>query len=531
MLGFNSPARVGKWYVNRKHMECNGVTGRVTRMKWWERLERFLLPLQMIKRYYVAIALLIVGTTAALAMLAHVQFLRGGMADTEAQLQRVATQLDSKLPAEFGSLLSPTETQPLSVDERVSLMSQQVQPLVDLLVELNPTLSIACYSADLDRVMAYAPEVIGTDSLSFYQVRTGNSQHPEYSYTVNVVGVVLDPILHLSWPVIRDQQLVGQVLVSAHLADIYADAWEQDKSIILVGLALLVVVLSIFACMFNRFQKGLDHFARAVVQGDPAQVDGLWPELNPLVEAVKQNQDAVRRATAGQFAASVVHEIRNPFTSIRGFSQLLLMSETEPKKRMWLETIIAEVDRVNALISSFLDFAKPGRSSIGIHRVEKLLADITTLAEGACLNANIKLAVAPADKGLDIVCDINQVKQVLLNLVQNAVQAMDGQDNSQVTIETRSDGKTVTIAVNDNGPGIKPDVLSRIFEPFFSTKVHGSGLGLCISRQILEQQGGGLFVETTLGQGSTFKVTLPVAGVVAEKARAGGIGSDYLQYW
>lgn len=225
-----------------------------------------------------------------------------------------------------------------------------------------------------------------------------------------------------------------------------------------------------------------------------------------------------RLAYIGTFAASLAHEIKNPLSGIRGAAQLLGRRVTDPSLGEYTEVIMKEADRLNIILNDMLDFARPARlnkAPVNIHQV--LDSVVLLLAEGAAPAVFVK----NYDPSIpEVLGDENQLKQVFLNLIKNAKEAVAPPGFIHITtraitefhlVERGGDGRMISVEVRDNGPGIKPEDLERIFTPFFTTKPSGSGLGMAISLKIVKEHGGLLRIDSEPGKGTCVSVCLPVS--------------------
>ena len=220
-------------------------------------------------------------------------------------------------------------------------------------------------------------------------------------------------------------------------------------------------------------------------------------------------------------AAGLAHEIRNPLAGIKGAAQYLqeVAEEADPEEvQDFAGVITREVDRLGSVVTQFLDYARP----LSIRDDEMDPADLARrtvdLIERQALPEGLVLEVQALEGLPALRADADKIHQVLLNLIQNAIQALDGPGRICVQIApagmTRSGAggggrKAVEIRVIDDGPGIPPEVQSKLFITFFTTRISGTGLGLAISRRIVEAHGGELVVRSKAGQGSTFTIRLP----------------------
>jgi signal transduction histidine kinase len=241
-------------------------------------------------------------------------------------------------------------------------------------------------------------------------------------------------------------------------------------------------------------------------------------ESSQAYERVKERD---RLAALGEMAAGLAHEIRNPLGAIKGAAQLLGKPSSAEETAEFLEIIVEEANRLNNVVTRFLDYARserPGREGAGkvdlnivVRKTEQLLRQD--------LAKNLELRVRIDDQLPQIAGDPESLMQVFLNLGQNALQAMpDGGTLEILTTRRRRSrlgyGQFAEVRFRDTGHGIPRDKLKKLFIPFYTTKQKGTGLGLAISHRIVNQHGGTIEVRSTLGQGSTFSVFLPAADPV-----------------
>ncbi len=233
------------------------------------------------------------------------------------------------------------------------------------------------------------------------------------------------------------------------------------------------------------------------------------------ITSQKQLEEKVIKAekfsVIGELAAGIAHEVRNPLTTIKGFLQLLSKKfEQNSQIYQYIEIMLGEIKRINHIISEFLLLARPTvpiKRKINIHKV---LDEILLLSEGEFLIKNIEPFRSYDLNSPIVTVDVEQIKQVFLNLVTNAVAAMP--EKGRLTVSTTYDRfeKAVKVFFADTGIGIDHTELDQIFDPFFTTKEDGTGLGLTVSYRIMENHGGRIEVVTNPGEGSTFIVTIPM---------------------
>lgn len=233
-----------------------------------------------------------------------------------------------------------------------------------------------------------------------------------------------------------------------------------------------------------------------------------------LEEAQTQLIRTEKLASIGQLAAGVAHEINNPLGTILIYSHLIQKSlEPDDPRREDIALVISEANRAKEIVQGLLSFAREKKLRATEVNVNDILDDVLSLVVNQSLFHNIKIKKSFNEDLQTIVADETQLKQVFLNIILNAAQAMEG--NGKLTIGTALDKKQIRVRIQDTGPGIPPEVMAHLFDPFFTTKEKGTGLGLAISYGIIERHQGKIDVETELGKGTTFTVTLPVT--VAEE--------------
>jgi two-component system sensor histidine kinase PilS (NtrC family) len=229
--------------------------------------------------------------------------------------------------------------------------------------------------------------------------------------------------------------------------------------------------------------------------------------------SIREMEEVVRHsehlASLGRMAAGIAHEIRNPLASISGSLELLRAADQlEADDRKLMDIALREIERLNGLITSFLDYARPKPLKVELldlgQEIHGLVAGITGLMTGRD-SPNVKVEAAEA--GLWVQADRDQLRGVLWNLVRNAWEAGE-EDLVRVRVQERTDGR-VELIVADRGEGISPEQLKHVFEPFFTTKESGTGLGLATVHRIVQEHGGSVQITTDRGQGTTLTIVLP----------------------
>lgn len=248
-----------------------------------------------------------------------------------------------------------------------------------------------------------------------------------------------------------------------------------------------------------------ERLLRLRVEATKHELETVHLELQQNIEHMRKTE---RLTAAGQLSASLAHEIRNPLASISGAAGILSRGQaTQQSQRECLEILTKESQRLNKLLTNFLVFARPRLPRLQPVDVTNLLQSVTALAQHPAAERNILLQLDLAAPVREITCDPEQVRQLLLNLLLNAIQASP--ERGSVVVATHLHKDTLQIDVRDEGEGIAANDMERIFDPFFTTKPNGTGLGLAIASTIASQHGGSLACHANTPRGVCFTVQLP----------------------
>ena len=251
---------------------------------------------------------------------------------------------------------------------------------------------------------------------------------------------------------------------------------------------------------------------------ESGEITGVVAVIRDVTEIKDLNEEVARHkrlVALGKLSAGIAHEIRNPLSSIRGLAQFVYNSFSKSDERKEdLNTIIQEVDRLNKLVAQVLDYAKLKVLNLASFSLSNLINKIVELFKQEIKNKQIKfnLEISP-DISL-IQADEDQIRQILMNIIINAIQAIT--EKGEIKIKTEKSllkGKpAIKLIIEDNGIGIVDKDLNQIFDPFFSTKEKGSGLGLSIVYKLVEGHQGEIKVESKEGEGTKFIIFLPQKG-------------------
>ncbi|MBM4286502.1 MAG: GHKL domain-containing protein, partial [Deltaproteobacteria bacterium] len=230
-----------------------------------------------------------------------------------------------------------------------------------------------------------------------------------------------------------------------------------------------------------------------------------------LLESQRQLVRSERFAAIGEAAAYVSHEIKNPLMVIGGLAhQVERKVQDNQAVREKLTIIQSEVKRLENFLGELRDFTRPAPPKKQAIDLNQVIQDVVHLMQGEAGNRGINLVERLEGRLPPVEADPNQMKQVILNLVKNAFEAMDG--DGEICLTSGSENRQVWFSVQDTGMGIPQESMEKIFNPFFTTKEKGSGLGLAVIHKIISDHHGSVSVESTPGQGTSFLVKLPLSG-------------------
>lgn len=207
----------------------------------------------------------------------------------------------------------------------------------------------------------------------------------------------------------------------------------------------------------------------------------------------------------GQLAAGIAHEIRNPLTAIKGFVQLT--QNRYPESHHYFDIIKSEVERIELITGELLLLAKPSLKTAQAIDICEIINQVSPLLETQGMMSNVQIVRDYKVTPLPVICDVNQMKQVFINLLKNAIEAMP--KGGEIHIVTGVEGEEIKVTIIDQGPGIPLDQMNSIGQPFFSTKPNGTGLGLVVSYKIIQNNGGTLTVDNMPDGGAAFTIKLP----------------------
>ncbi|CAM3894911.1 ATP-binding protein [Mesobacillus thioparans] len=257
-------------------------------------------------------------------------------------------------------------------------------------------------------------------------------------------------------------------------------AFQSPKVLVPMGLIIFIAIISWI--LLTRFQSYIN--AITAIHNDLRQKEKL--------------------AVIGQMAAAVAHEIKNPLSSLKGFTQL--QQEKDKGDDQYYPIMLNEIDRINSIVNDLLILGKPNTAVKTPKNLENIIDYVTSVIDPHAQRKDITINLDIKEPYF-LLCDENQLKQVFINLIKNAMEAMP--QGGTITIKAKPGSDHVKISVIDEGCGIHPDKLAKLGEPFYTTKNNGNGLGLMVTKKIIEEHDGNIDIQSELDKGTNVTITLP----------------------
>ena len=331
-------------------------------------------------------------------------------------------------------------------------------------------------------------------------------------------------ILSVSAPIYHEKEIIGVLRYVSTLEG----AIKVIRQFVLLALGIGVAVLSLAAALGYLMSRRIVVPIQELIRVTEEIAEGNFKvkaikyhndEIGQLVDAVNIMAKEITKSdqAKNEFISSISHELRTPLTSIKGWGETILdaVDDTETAEE-GLRIICHETDRLIVLVNDLLDFSKLQAQRLELHKeefpVDRLLQDIRSQFTVRAKQEKIKLTLLQDDDHVLIMADYNRLKQVLINVIDNAMKFTTGRPGAEIKITSEIIDDQLVITVDDNGSGISPEDLQMVKDKFYkgTSKKSGTGLGLSIASEIVELHGGKLFVDSVVGSGTKVVVLLPL---------------------
>src|SRR5579872_5677376 len=350
-------------------------------------------------------------------------------------------------------------------------------------------------------------------------------------------GVAGGANVRLNWQIKAVLPIVFVLLNGLLIFTLATVSWQNpQKHMVLVvagggAIAICVALVLVLTYFIQRPMVELQEKIAQLGEGDLSvrvsfdrrndEIGDLGRNFNRMVTHLRETREEIERlhrtqmsraehlATLGELATGLAHEIRNPLAGIAGVIEIIGRDlPASSPARMVVKDVRQEIARINHIVTDLLQTARPHPPKVRKSDLNTTVEHAVMLGRQQALAKSVEINLHKDASLPEVEHDSDQIHQVLLNLLLNALQAIDRQGKVEVTLAQR--GPNAVVEVTDNGRGIAPENLPNIFRPFFTTKGDGTGLGLSLARRIVEDHQGRIDVTSTLGKGTKFKVVLPM---------------------
>jgi two-component system sensor histidine kinase HydH len=336
------------------------------------------------------------------------------------------------------------------------------------------------------------------------EIGINSSYYPIFYLPVVTAAIYFGPVATLLWTTLASLAYCSLLIPALEEYELTAEGATE--------LAIRILFFFVAAILVNRFAVE----NRRQVERYQALSETLEETNRQLRRAEAEARRAERLAALGQLSAGLAHEIRNPLGVIRGSAEMLTqkVADTNPLASELAGYISTEVNRLNSLVARFLDFARPSHLDLQPLQVSAIVDRALDAVRAQMPAAQVEVERRDAGGLPDIRADGQLCEQVFVNLILNAFQAMDGRQGKlciSIAQETSTGKPGVAVQLEDSGPGVPPDLREQIFNPFFTSRKEGVGLGLAIVAKIVDDHRGWIRLEPGISSGAKFRVFLPVS--------------------
>ena len=234
----------------------------------------------------------------------------------------------------------------------------------------------------------------------------------------------------------------------------------------------------------------------------------FYSYIHSLTDAYEELKKKEKLAVIGQMAAAIGHEIRNPLAALKGFTQF--QQENYPNANNYYPIMIDEIDRINSIVDDLMYIGKPKKIKFEKASIEEIIAYTLSIAQQQAERQGVTVETIMAGPLPPLDCDEKQLKQVFINLIKNAIESMPEGGRVQIHVKVIEKQQKLSISIQDEGIGIADEDILNLGEPFFTTKKDGTGLGLMVTNQIIQDHLGEINIQSLLNMGTKVEVILPI---------------------
>ncbi|RNC63171.1 MAG: Sporulation kinase E [Candidatus Dichloromethanomonas elyunquensis] len=448
--------------------------------------------------------------------------------EQERNLVEIVSRLENDLPQSYEKIIETNQTKKLSESERRQSLNRYLQPIVDKVAAEWPGYGMGYYEPDL-KILALSPynenllgRTAAEEALKVYEQKKLLITEIQNAFTWE--GYT---ILAANQPIFKDGQLIGHVWANTKIQNINMEILKNVIHSVIITILIWFTLIFLIWWSIHKIENCISELITQIDKGtgDFSKFEEV-PQLVPVLETVENLKTNLQKEyqerhlmlqelsrldrlnIVGEMAASVTHEIRNPMTVIMGFVQIIAGKNKESAKEF--DIILEELNRVNQIIEDFLSMARSKVIPKCLRQLNTIVESIYHLVYAEAVNKGVTMEMNLQKDLPALFLEEKEIKQVVLNLLRNAIEAMDSEGILQISTHYDEQNNYLLLSIRDNGSGIPEENLKDIFNPFYTTKENGTGLGLSVCKNIIEKHGGTISVASTVGEGTLFQIKLPL---------------------
>lgn len=423
---------------------------------------------------------------------------------TDLLLERIPTGVFSQANAD-------TTVSDKSNLQMAMLLNGKLQPILTNILIPSENLKFGFYSRQCGRIVAVGPtfDQSNISDMKDEQLKLLRdvAEPMLFSESRSVMWHGADALTY-GYPIIENNAVVGCAFASIRQDNVTSYIWGRTFKTFLGAFVMLLICLLALHELFLKLKVDLRGYAEAVLIGDAAVYRSQIPEFTPLLNYISEQTDKMTRLDRlniiGEMAAGIAHEIRNPMTTVRGLLQYMGRKKEFAGHDHHFALMINELDRANNIITEFLSLSKDRALELKENDLNAIIEELFPLLQSDALNhdCNIELHLNQLHK---ILLDKSSIRQLILNIVRNAMDAMPNGGVVKITTDLVNASK-VRLTIEDSGIGMSQEVKDKLGTPFFTTKEKGTGLGLAICFRIVHRHAAIMTIDSKLGGGTKFNI-------------------------
>jgi signal transduction histidine kinase len=440
------------------------------------------------------------------------------------QRKQILIAISAKVEQQMRPLFDPmVDTQKDLTPDQIMKLHDVLQPVIERIQAEYPEYTVGISSPMFNGVIAMAPGFSvdkmgkGMTPLAKTTYNTGNFNFAIINHSLSQNG---NTVMGVAYPVFYKGQVIANTWSNIQMKQYFWERIEQMTPSFLMVFIAWIGVLGLSWQLYLRFNNAIGDVVKYLISGeDSGKNISLFPEMNIVKDTMqdlrakkRQSEEEIARLDrlnlVGEMAAGIGHEVRNPMTTVRGYLQMFMKKQEFTNYHEQVSTMIDELDRANCIITEFLSLAKNKAIEMKCGNLNRVITALFPLLQADAFRVGHEIRIE-LDDIPDSIFDEKEIRQLILNLVRNGLEAMEY--SGVVTIRTYVDNDQVILSVKDIGVGIPAEVMDKIGTPFMTTKEQGTGLGLAVCYRVAHRHGAKIDVSTG-STGTTFTINfLPQA--------------------